>query len=80
MYSDLQVGDNAYIVDNNRFLREVRILKITKDLCVIKYVDTGALIRIRKTRLFCTKRDAELSMPPSVRPGMNHWDYERLYG
>lgn len=79
MSSSQKVGDNAYVVDNKRFLREVIIMKATRDFCIIKYIDTGALIRIRKTRLFCTKRDAELSLPPSARPGMNHWDYERLY-
>ena len=80
MYSDMQVGDNAYIVDNNRFLREVRILKITKDLCVIKYVDTGAVIKIRQSRLFPTKREAELSMPQWARPGISPWEYERRHG
>ena len=35
-------GDRAYIIDNVRFLREVIVLKVTRDLCTIRYVDTGS--------------------------------------
>ena len=46
-----QNGDKAYIIDNVRFLREVIVLKATRDLCIIHYVDNGAVIRIRPSRL-----------------------------
>lgn len=58
----LSKGDKAYIVDNARFLRVVTVLRVTKDLCVIKYIDTEAVIRIRKSRLFATDKEAIVSM------------------
>lgn len=69
-------GDTAYIVDNIRFLREVTIMHVTKDFCVIRYKDTSGGIRVRKSRLFLSKDAAIESMPPSVRPKKaSHWDY-----
>ncbi len=68
-------GDTAYIVDNIRFLREVTIVRVTKDFCVIRYKDTSGGIRVRKSRLFLSKDAANKSMPPSARPKKaSHWD------
>ncbi len=75
MVNGLSKGDKAYIVDNARFLREVTILRATRDLCVIKYTDTGAIIRIRKSRLFSTDKEAIATMPQSVRPKIHASDY-----
>ena len=70
-------GDKAYIIDNVRFLREVIVLRVTRDLCVIRYVDNGAVIRIRPSRLFETEKEAAKCMPPDARPQKSsHWDYE----
>lgn len=70
-------GDKAFIVDNARFLREVTVLRITRDLCIIRYVDTGTIIRIKKSRLFETEEKAVDHLPPDARPHKrNHWDYE----
>lgn len=70
-------GDRAYIIDNVRFLREVIVLKVTRDLCISRYVDTGAVIRIRPSRLFETEKEATNRLPPDARPKKSsHWDYE----
>ena len=69
-------GDTAYIIDSVRFLREVTIVRVTKDFCVIRYKDTSGGIRVRKSRLFLSKDAAIKSMPPSARPKrVSHWDY-----
>lgn len=69
-------GDAAYIIDNGRFLREVTVLRVTRDLCIIKYVDTGTVIRIRKNRLYSSDKDAIEKLPPDARPKRkSHWDY-----
>ena len=78
MSLSLKIGNSAYVVDNKRFLREVIVMNTTGDFCVIKYIDTGSLIRVRNSRLFLSKKEAELTMPPSARTGKNHWDYELL--
>ena len=69
-------GDKAYIIDNVRFLREVIVLRVTRDLCVIRYIDNGAVIRIRRSRLFETEKEATDLLPPDARPKKSsHWDY-----
>ena len=65
-------GDKAYIIDNSRFLREVSVLRVTRDLCIIRYSDTGTVIR-----LFGTEEEAINFLPSDARPKRNnHWDYE----
>lgn len=61
MTSPKEKNERAWIVDNGHFIREVVILKKTKEFCIIKYVYSGAVIRTRTSRLFPTKREAKLS-------------------
>ena len=69
-------GDKAYIIDNIRFLHEVTVIRTTRDLCIIRYSDIGTVIRIRKSRLFATEKEAINFLPPDARPkSNNHWDY-----
>ena len=76
MANRLNKGDIAYIVDNGHFLREVKVLRVTRDLFTICYLDTGATIRVRKSRLFFTEKEALETIPPSARPTKKtHWDY-----
>ena len=62
-----QQGNKAYIVDNARFLREVIILRVTRDFCTI--------IKIRTSRLYANKKEAEQSIPFSARPKSSNWEY-----
>ena len=39
MANRLNKGDIAYIVDNGHFLREVKVLRVTRDLFTICYLD-----------------------------------------
>ena len=57
-------GYKAFIIDNFRFLREVVIVSVTRDFYVIEYVDTGAVIRMRKSRLYGTRKEANEKLPP----------------
>lgn len=50
-----QQGNKAYIVDNARFLREVIILRVTRDFCTIRYIDSRTIIKIRTSRLYANK-------------------------
>ena len=73
-------GDKAYIIDNSRFLHEVTVIRTTLDLCIIRYSDTGTVIRIRKSRLFETEKEATDRLPPDARPKKrSHWDYEKYH-
>ena len=58
MANKFQQGNKAYIVDNARFLREVIILRVTRDFCTIRYIDSRTIIKIRTSRLyaFCSSK------------------------
>ena len=70
-----QQGNKAYIVDNARFLREVIILRVTHDFCTIRYIDSRTIIKIRTSRLYANKKDAEQSIPFSASPKSSNWEY-----
>ncbi len=59
-------GDTAYIIENVRFIREVKILKVTGDFVTLQFTDSGGGIKLRKSRLFPTKEAAETSRPKKV--------------
>lgn len=54
-------GDTAFIVESSRFIREVRILTIKGGIVSLRFSDAEGGIRIRESRLFPTKEEAEAS-------------------
>lgn len=75
MANKFQQGNKAYIVDNARFLREVIILRVTRDFCTIRYIDSRTIIKIRTSRLYANKKEAEQSISFSARPKSSNWEY-----
>ena len=65
-------GDKAYIVESNRFIREVKVLKITGDFATLRFMDSDGGIKLRESRLLPTKEDAEASLPKKTAP-RSHW-------
>ena len=55
-------GDKAFIVESNRFIKEVKVLSIAGGLYLIQFLDTGGGIKVKEHRLFLTKEDAEQSI------------------
>lgn len=55
-------GDKAFIVESNRFLREVEIRSTAGGMYLIKFVDTGGGIKVKESRLFATREEAEKSL------------------
>ena len=75
------VGDEAYIIESNR-VREVTIIKISRDFCTVRFVDTDGAIAVRVSRLYGTRKMAEKSLPKKLtvavrqegtRPPHNVW-------
>lgn len=54
-----KVGDIAYIIESNRLIREVTIIKLDRDFCTVRFADTNGAIKIRRGRLFATYNLAE---------------------
>ena len=65
-------GDTAYIVESNRIIREVKVLKVTGGFVTLRFMDSDGGIKLRESRLFPTKEDAEASFPKKTTP-RSHW-------
>ena len=71
-------GDKAFIVESNRFLREVEIRSTAGGMYLIKFVDTGGGIKVKESRLFAAREDGEKSLS-GYQSGHNKrtpYDYE----
>ncbi len=60
-------GAEAYIVENARKVRPVRIIAASGGLYTLKFTDGAGCTRLKKGRLYRTKEDAERSIK-SRRP------------
>lgn len=65
-------GDMAYIVENNRIIREVKVLKVMGGFATLRFIDSDGGIKLRESRLFPTKEDAEASLPKK-KTSRSHW-------
>ena len=59
MAQKYNTGDVAYIVESNRFLREVVVTKYVGGSYIIRFKDTGGGIRVHESRLFQTEEETE---------------------
>ena len=62
MAQKYNIGDIAYIVESNRFIKEVMIKKYAGGSYVIKFMDTGGGIRVQESRLFASVDEAKASI------------------
>ena len=76
------VGDEDYIIESNRSVRKVIIIKISRDFCTVRFADTDGAIAGRVSRLYGTRNMAEESLPKKLtvavrqegpRPPYNVW-------
>jgi len=56
----MKAGDTAYLVESNRFVREVEILRCNGELYVVRFKDTGGGLQVKAHRLFLTSEEAEV--------------------
>lgn len=54
-----EIGSKAFIIESGRIIREVTILKRTGDFYIIRFDDGRGGIRVRSSRLYCSKGEAE---------------------
>lgn len=62
MSSKFHEEDTAWLVESNRIIREVRIIRLESSFYVVQFKDTGGAIRVRGTRLFATEEEAKKSV------------------
>lgn len=57
-------GDTAYLIHSNRFVREVTVMSTAcGGMCSVRFNDANGGIRVRSSRLFQSKEDAERHLP-----------------
>ena len=64
----LKAGDTAFIVESNRFIREVEIKSCVGGIYLIKFKDSGGGIKVKGHRLFATKEEAEDFLKGAAKP------------
>ena len=65
MNSKYNPGDTAFIVESSLFVREVKIVKIVGGMVTLRFTDTNGGVKLRESRLFPTKEEAEASIKKS---------------
>ena len=58
----MKVGNIAYIVESNRFVREVKIIRYSGGLYLVRFTNSGGGFKIRENSLFPTQELAENSI------------------
>lgn len=54
-----KAGDKAFIVESNRWIREVEIRSTAGGMYLIRFLDSGGGIKVKESRLFATREEAE---------------------
>ena len=70
----MKVGDTAYIVESNRYVRKVAIRRCSGGMFLVRFTDTGGGIQVKAHRLFATREEAEKS---SARTEEKHRDVRK---
>ena len=71
-------GEIAYILESNRIIREVIIVRNTGGMYLIRFADGKGGIQVKEHRLFKSKEEAENSIPGFQKKKRIHnpYDYE----
>ena len=57
------VGQNVFIISNNAYIMEMKVLRVTGDFYTLRSVENPSNgIRLKKHRLFPTREEAEKTM------------------
>ena len=62
MENTFKQGSKAFIVENNWRTCEVRIISIAGGFATISFVDSRGITRLRLSRLFATKEEADATI------------------
>ena len=57
-------GERGYIIESNRYIREVIITQSAGGFCTIRFTDRDGGIRVRTSRLYSSVEEAEKVLHP----------------
>lgn len=70
--SKFKAGDEVYIIESNRFVRQGTIVTCTGGIYLFKYPGGG--IRVKENRLFTSKEEAQEEID-KCKPQPKRWLY-----
>ena len=71
MAAGFKPGDKAYIVENNRIVRQCTVIRISAGMHLIRF-ENGGGIQVKAHRLFCSQEEVERSVSRSEREDIAH--------
>lgn len=78
MAAKFKAGDTAYLIESNRIIREITIVKFAGGFYLIRFKDSGGGIKVRENRLYASKKEAENVMTKAhskTKPSYSPWNY-----
>ena len=63
---EYEIGSKALIIESNRILREVTIVRKNSDFYIVRFDNNGS-IQLRKSRIFPTREVAEQQLSKNNR-------------
>lgn len=63
---EYEIGSKAFIIESNRILREVTIVRKNSDFYIVRFDNNGS-IQLRKSRIFPTREAAEQHLSKNKR-------------
>lgn len=69
MDDKLSVGKHAFIIESNRIIREVIVIKVVCDLFTVQFMDSKGAVRVRRNRLYETEEEAKMHMTDKRKTG-----------
>lgn len=74
MAGKYNINDTAFLIESNRTIREVKILKYAGGLYTVRFADGAGGIKVRENRLFATKDEASAALPKPEPHYTTPWD------
>lgn len=69
MDDKLSVGKHAFLIERNRIIREIVIIKEVYGLFTVQFVDSKGAMRVRRNRLYETEKETEMYMIDKRKTG-----------
>ena len=75
----MKTGETVYMIESNRIIRQVKIIKLVGNFAIVKFNDGGGT-QISMNRLYKTEEDAMKKISRHERPISNYEDRQRWNG
>lgn len=60
--AEMCVGEIGYMIESNRFIREVKVMRNMGGIYLVKFLDTRGGIQVKSHRLYHYEREAQAAL------------------